>query len=306
MDTRIMEYIIAIADEQNITKAACKVFLTQSALNQQLLKLEHDLGTPLFERTQRNMILTYAGKIYVENAKKILSIKDDTYKLINDVSNNEKGVISLAFTPERGALMFTSIYPVFHAEYPGFTFNLHEGRAREMDKMLLDGTVRLANSALFGETNPDLETIPFGTEKMALGLPANHPLACLAGDESWKTLPYIDLKLLKDTDFVLNSSDTRLREMTNIAFKKAGFTPKVLFESSNTRTILNTVRNQMSAGFFPKYYAKPGYPVAYFSFGEEYCWKLGITYRKGSYLSKPEKRLIDLMRQYYLKENRTD
>lgn len=58
MDTRQIEYILQIAEENNITKAAEKLFITQSALNQQLLKLERELGTPLFQRTKNKWCLT--------------------------------------------------------------------------------------------------------------------------------------------------------------------------------------------------------------------------------------------------------
>ena len=56
MDLRQIEYIIAIEQEESISKAAEKLFITQSALNQQLLKLEKELGMPLFERKKRQMI----------------------------------------------------------------------------------------------------------------------------------------------------------------------------------------------------------------------------------------------------------
>ena len=62
MDTRQIEYILQIAEENNITKAAEKLFITQSALNQQLLKLERELGTPLFQRTKNKWCLTDAGR----------------------------------------------------------------------------------------------------------------------------------------------------------------------------------------------------------------------------------------------------
>ena len=67
MDTRQIEYILQIAEENNITHAAAKLFITQSALNQQLIKLENELGTPLFHRSRTNWHLTEAGMIYVEN-----------------------------------------------------------------------------------------------------------------------------------------------------------------------------------------------------------------------------------------------
>ena len=93
MDTRQIEYILQIAEENNITKAAEKLFITQSALNQQLLKLERELGTPLFQRTKNKWCLTDAGRIYVEGARKMMQIKKDTYNQLYDVSLLRKGYV---------------------------------------------------------------------------------------------------------------------------------------------------------------------------------------------------------------------
>ena len=59
MDLKQIEYILKIAEEQNITHAAEKLFITQSALNQQLLKLEKELGTPLFYRSRTDRLFGY-------------------------------------------------------------------------------------------------------------------------------------------------------------------------------------------------------------------------------------------------------
>ena len=74
MDLKQVEYIIKIAEENNITHAAEKLFITQSALNQQLLKLERELGTPLFHRSRTNWRLTAAGEVYVRNGKELMRI----------------------------------------------------------------------------------------------------------------------------------------------------------------------------------------------------------------------------------------
>ncbi len=79
MDLKQIEYILKIAEENNITHAAEKLFITQPALNQQLLKLEKELGTPLFHRSRSNWRLTEAGEIYVRNAKQIIQIKKKEY-----------------------------------------------------------------------------------------------------------------------------------------------------------------------------------------------------------------------------------
>ena len=74
MDTKQIEYIIKIADEGSITRAAEKLFITQSALSQQLQKLEKELGAPLFVRNKSDWTLTPEGKVYVENAREMLRI----------------------------------------------------------------------------------------------------------------------------------------------------------------------------------------------------------------------------------------
>ena len=121
MDTRQIEYILQIAEENNITKAAEKLFITQSALNQQLLKLERELGTPLFQRTKNKWCLTDAGRIYVAGARKMMQIKKDTYNQLYDVSRLRKGLLNIGLCPGRGLDMFTAIYPELHRSMPNLT-----------------------------------------------------------------------------------------------------------------------------------------------------------------------------------------
>ena len=64
MDLKQIEYIVKIDDERSITRAAEKLYLTQSALNQQLLRLEKDLGAQLFHRTKSDWSPTPIGEVY--------------------------------------------------------------------------------------------------------------------------------------------------------------------------------------------------------------------------------------------------
>ena len=65
MDIRIMEYMKAIEEEGSISKAAERVHISQSALSQSLAKLEQELGTPLFERSDKRWVPTEAGDLYL-------------------------------------------------------------------------------------------------------------------------------------------------------------------------------------------------------------------------------------------------
>ena len=100
MDVKLLEYMIAIADCGNITKAAESLFITQSGLNQQLIRLENELNTQLFYRTKRHLHLTQAGKIYIDNAREILKIKKNTYTTIQDLTDGTVGEISFGIPKE--------------------------------------------------------------------------------------------------------------------------------------------------------------------------------------------------------------
>lgn len=299
MDLRQIENIIAIEQAQSISRAAEKLFLTQSALNQQLLRLEKELGTPLFERRKHSMIPTLAGRIYLNTARQMLDMKKETYKIIHDITEEKTGEISLAYTPETGAMMFSSIYPIFHEKYPGISFHIHEERVKKMEQLILQKEVTFSFVAYFESVkNPELEYMDMSEELMVLGLPASHPLAHLAGERSYETFPQLDLRQLRDEQFVLVGKETRMRDMVDLAFLHAGFRPRILFESVSTKTIFNMVRQQIAPAFFPQSYVDPHAPIAYFSVAPQQSWMRGVAFLKGCYLTGPEKYFIALAAEY--------
>lgn len=99
MELQQIRYILAIAEEKNITKAAEKLFVSQSALSQQLLKLEQELGTPLFERGGRILELTEAGRIYVNTAEAVLNV-EKSYLEEEEQYDRSTPVIRIAVSKE--------------------------------------------------------------------------------------------------------------------------------------------------------------------------------------------------------------
>ena len=296
MDLKQLEYIIAIADEQSISKAAEKLYMTQSALNQQLLRLERELGLLLFHRLKHSMEPTYAGNVYLEAARRILGIKEETYKILSDIADMRKGEISISYTPERGSEMFARVYPLFHKKYPEITFRVIEARSVKMEQLLEQGNVSLALTAHWDQ-NPQFEYFPIDEELMVLALPKNHPLASMAGDCSWEEFPHMDLKLLREDSFILLSRETKFRRMLDREFIQAGYKPKVLFEATTTYTAVNMAKSQIGPSFFPQSYVDPAAPLVYFSIGNRLAWKRSIAYRKGTYLSKAEKDFMEYVKR---------
>lgn len=302
MELKQLEQILAIYQEKSITQASKKMYITQSALNQQLLKLEKELGTPLFERRYHEMVPTYAGRIYLSAVQQILNIKRDTYKIINDIAHNDAGEISIAFTPERGSLVFSFVYPLFQKEYPHYHFRTVEARVLRAGDLLLNGDVQLGMMTYSQQNplDPRLGKLDTGSETMVLAMPASHPLAHLAKG-STEDLPYIELSLLRNEKFILCSHETSFRKMIDFVFQQNDFVPNILFESASTLTILRMVRNQTGLAFIPESYVNKNLPIVYFHVEPLLSWTTCVAFLKGTYISAPEKRFVQLINENYSK-----
>ena len=150
MDLRQIQYIVAIAEENNITRAAEKLYITQSALNQQLLKLEKELGVQLFHRSRTDWHPTEAGEIYLKAAREMLLLKKDTYHRIHDLAKIQQGELSVGFTPGRGIAMFSNVYPKFHRLHP----------ERHCQLPLMQSTPRLRTSRRSGSSGKSAMPLP--------------------------------------------------------------------------------------------------------------------------------------------------
>lgn len=332
MNLKEIEYIVKIDEERNVTRAAEKLFITPSALNQQLLRLERDIGTPLFYRSRTGWTPTEAGMVYLDTAREMLRLKRETYHRLQDIAAAKKGTLSIGFPPERGASMFTNVYPDFHREYPDIIINVSEVSVRRQQQMIACGDLDIGFMTLRENQQTEDEYIKITSEELILAIPAVHPLCSRAVAAGRGPYPELDIRELRYEPFALMYRESTIRECADGIFRQAGFIPNVLFETSRARTIIDIVAAQMCCGLvpytdslhaaeamrphgavhrkdatlpegaahrkdamFPKgaaFFCLPGHPT----------WNLAASYRKGSYLSHPARRLIDLASDYWRTE----
>lgn len=96
MNIKHLNYVVTIAQERNITKAAEKLFISQSSLSYALSSIEKEVGQPLFYRQKNGVIITQAGEKYVEAAQKILHIQDELMKELKILQSTPiSGIASL-------------------------------------------------------------------------------------------------------------------------------------------------------------------------------------------------------------------
>lgn len=297
MNLKQLTYITTIAETQNISKAAELLFISRPALNHYLISLEKELGFPLFKRIKKKMIPTEAGSVYIRSAKEMLDMKERTYKTLDEINHCEIGCINLGITRVIGAAMLNGIFPLFHQKYPNFSLNLIEGNVNELERNVSEGII---DFAVIGHCSIEshLEHMTFASCEVVITLPLSHPLAHLAAPAN-EPLNTLNLKLLKNESFILMSKETRIRSIADYHFLKAGFTPKIMLESSLSSMAYEMVMQGVGPSILMETAIKDRDRVACFSLSPKEFWSQSIAYRKGITFTKAENYFIELAKDYF-------
>lgn len=298
MDSRQLEYIIRISEERSITKAAERLYVTQSALNQQLQKIESELGMSLFIRTRSDWRLTPAGEVYVDMARSILRLEQNACSRIQDMHDADSRRITLGLIPERGVDMFTAIYPEFHRQFPNVQIEPSECNVRTIQQLITNGDLDLGLCTLISNQKDDNTYLHMANEEIYLAVPASHPLAAL-GSPTAENAPQISLSRFQDTPFILISHRSTMRRLVDSLFKAAGFEPQVLFSTVSNISKYRMVLAGVGCALLPHVYATPGPGVVYFTLKGHPSWEVTMCCRKDAYLSHAETAFLDLCRGYW-------
>lgn len=302
MDTRLIEHILKIAEEKSITKAAEKLYLTQSALNQQLLHLEHELGTPLFKRSKTNWGPTRAGEIYLEGAREMLRVKQNTYSQISDLTHGYTGTIRVGMTPVRGPDMFIHVYPAFHEQYPNLVVVPYELNVFQMQKLVTAGDLDLGFMTLFESQRDDNEYQNLYEEEILIAVPEAWNLEG-AVMEAGKRRPRLPILALNDRPMILLRKQTTMRPVLDRLFRARQVVPQILFDTANPATILEMVRAGICCGIVAESTAQ-GFEqgIRYYSFEKPLRWNVAVSYPKGAFLNQAENLFIQQAREYWMQK----
>lgn len=301
MDLHLLENIVCIADEKSITRAAEKRFVTQSALNQQLQKLEEELGTPLFVRARGNWQPTEAGEAYLAAAREMLRLKKDAYARIADAADRNTRHLAVGLIPERGVEMFTAVYPAFHQAFPHMQVEPVECNVAAMQCLITAGHLDLGLATLTEAQKDGNVYHPLAEEEIFLAVPAGHSLA-EGGNPDPRFAPETSLSRFAEEPFVRIYRRSTLFALTEGLFEEAGFSPRVLFSTASNLSKYRIVSLGMGCALLPAVYAASGGSVVYFRLPGQPRWQITLCSRKDGYLGKPEQMYLELCREYWQKK----
>lgn len=142
MELRILQYFLMVAREENITRAAKQLHMTQPTLSRQLMQLEDELGKPLFIRGKRKIELTDEGVLLRRRAEEILSLVNKTEQEITQSEEEMVGQIMIGtgiFSSSQAVL--SQVIEEFHDEYPLVKFDIYVGNADLIKERVNQGLV---------------------------------------------------------------------------------------------------------------------------------------------------------------------
>lgn len=244
---RHIRYLAAVAENQNFTRAAEELRISQPTLSQQIKQLEKSLGTQLLDRSGRTVRLTDAGETYLHYARRALRELDAGTRAIHDVADMSRGSLRLAMTPTFTAYIIGPLVERFSTQYPGIFLSVREMTQDRIEAALAEDSLDLG-IAFTKEHSSEVHTQALFVENLSLVVGSNHPRA---GSKTPMALQDLEQEKL-----VLLSSDFATRRHINMHFRTHGISPDVAIEADSISAIVEIIRRGNLATVLPEAIAR--------------------------------------------------
>ncbi|MEZ2661388.1 LysR family transcriptional regulator [Aneurinibacillus aneurinilyticus] len=286
MELRQLEYFRSVCQELHFTRAAEKIGISQPSLSQQIRLLEHEIGTPLFDRIGKKTALTESGRLLLKYTQNIFHELEQAQAAIKELNGLQRGSISI------GTLLTVENYLIpptllnFHRLYPAIKISVLGLRTGDIRKNLLENKLDIGIVFLPMEDS-ELETISLCKEELALAVPNGHSLE---GEDA------VDLEVLRTTPSILLPETYFVRQLINKSCSNLGFLPQPIFEITTMESLINMVVKGVGVTILPKPYLEclnnnkiRVIPILNSNLVRE----VGIVYRKDKYMSAAIRIFID-------------
>ena len=178
MELRHLRYFVAVAEEENVTRAAARLHVSQPTLSRQISDLEDELGVALFEHGARNIRITAVGRVFLEEARAVLQRSQLAVQTVRAVAGGGRGEINVGYSPSPTVELLPRTLRLFHEANPKIRVQLHDLSGSETISGLRSGnldvalTVQGLPQSMRGVTFEELRRYP-----LCVAVAAGHPLA---------------------------------------------------------------------------------------------------------------------------------
>lgn len=250
MNIRDLKYLLAVANTKHFGQAAEQCFVSQPTLSMQIKKLEEELGVTIFERTNKQVMLTSIGKQIVEQAGKVLSEVEQLKSLAEHAQDPFKGDFKLGIIPTIGPYLLPIILPTLKKALPALNLIITENKTENIISRLVQGDLDAIILALPMEVPNMVEQLLY-QEPFYLALSKHHHLA---------KKQKITMNDLQNSDLLLLEEGHCLRDQALDACRLVGVKEKQGYQATSLETLRHMVAANLGMTLLPelaiKYTAK--------------------------------------------------
>lgn len=294
MDIRQLRYFLAIAKEEQITRAAKTLNMEQPPLSRQLKLMEQELGVTLFERNGKQLKLTQAGIILQKKAENLIHQLNETITEIQEIDQGLRGTLAIGSVFSCVSLLPEKIKQ-YSERYPDVIFKILEGDHFTLGEYLENRDIELVITRLpFESDYPPSKYDSFR-------LPSDPFVAVIPHD--WiESQPSIRMREIASLPLLALKSDrtVRLNEKIVNECRRFGFEPKIVCECSSVAIIIALVVAGIGATILPKS-VMSSFPISEIKMLDildaTFQSDVGIIWLRERYLSKSAQAFIETFQE---------
>lgn len=294
MDTKTLEYLLVVAEERNISRAADRLYMLQSSLSRHIQRAETAIGAKLFYRERNELHLTDAGRIFMNNAQAILHIQQRTMEKLDEMRMDQKENIRIIIGPKEHTHFMRHALPQFYEKFPEVNVIATIGNPHVAREYLLNG---IADIGMFATRENRLSNLEYSTireDELMLALPVDSPAVGEIQSHG------LDFAYMRDDPFVLNKDDNEYRQMEQEILRAGKFTPALVYEVTTLRAALHMVQRGIGNAFLSRRFVEMcGEDIQSFSLVPPHTFRLVAAYQKEKGASLPIMMLISIIKEAF-------
>lgn len=241
MTLRHLQIFVSVYQENSITKAAEKLYISQPAVSKYIREIEETYGCRLFERYSQRLVITPFGEDFYSYAARITSLYDEMNFAMESFTE-EKNLLRIGSGTSVGRLFLPRVVKDFTAKHPHVQISLFSGSTQKNEAHLMDNTLDFTIMEWLPDS-PSIAHIPLETDQIVAVCSSNHPLSkkesVTAGD-------------LATCPLLLREPGSQNRQAVNHYFSSRGFTVTPLWETSCSSVLTNATTEGMGISFLNK------------------------------------------------------
>jgi DNA-binding transcriptional LysR family regulator len=244
MELRHLRYFVAIGEEQHYGRAARRLRVAQPALSRQIQDLEEEVGFKLFERLPRGVKLSVAGKLFLEDARRILQEISEAAVRASRVASGRSGTLRIGFTENsswRGVV--PDSFRRFREQQPDAELQLQPEASLVQLEAIRSGRLDAGFVNFMPKSDPELNQLLVARQHVELAAPRSHPLTRL------KKVRLRDLMEALFIWFPRRSNPAFYDQLMLKCYRGGLKSPRIVQEGVNEPTILSLVSTGMGVGW---------------------------------------------------------